>query len=304
MLVHVFERKHLDNGFYRCLLSEPLSPHTEKQPLSIATDILSKHTDLLLRNDLYDCNIDICTPEVPMLFTEDFDIDDLRSSFVNEILTSDLRNKHIYAFIPKTGYSTNISSLEQLWQTSVDMTRGLTVPFDPLLNIEPDQSFLKKGTVWKERGTKVHESMQLMNVVLGAGVSIAKNANIRDSVIGRNCSIAEAVTVENSVLLADVTVEKGCSIRDSIIFEGIEVPEGSHLAGKSVIPANTKLSSPFSTPETPKFTIYAADGKPVTQDDNEDDDEDLPPLGPLPPAHLANGRHSKPHRYLGVRHWL
>jgi translation initiation factor eIF-2B subunit epsilon len=293
MRVHVFESQRSDNGFYRCLLSEPVSPHSEKQSLSIATDILQKHTNLLLRNDLYDCNIDICTPEVPALFAEDFDTNNLRSSFVDDILTSDLRTKHIYAFIPKTGFSANISSLEDLWRTSVGMTCGLTAPFDPLLNIEPDQSFSKKGTVWKENGTKVHESVQLTNAVLGAGVAVANNANIRNSVIGRNCIIAEAVTIENSVLLASVKVDKGCFIRESIIFDGIELPERSHLAGKSIIPPNTKLSSPFTTPETPKFTIYAADGKPVAQDEDEDEDEeeeeeeeevedgDLPTLGPL-----------------------
>ena len=64
--IHVFEHKQFDDGFCRCLLSEPIDVYSEaRQLLSIPTDIASKHTGFLVRNDLYGCNIDICTPEVP-----------------------------------------------------------------------------------------------------------------------------------------------------------------------------------------------------------------------------------------------
>lgn len=66
--VHVFEEKHVDDGFYRCLLSESIDVYSEeKQPLSIPTEITTKHTNFILRNDLFDCNIDICTQEVPSI---------------------------------------------------------------------------------------------------------------------------------------------------------------------------------------------------------------------------------------------
>jgi translation initiation factor eIF-2B subunit epsilon len=63
--VHLFEDRNLDIDFYRCLRSESIDAYAEeKHPLSIPTETLSKHSSFLLRNDLYDCNIDICTPEV------------------------------------------------------------------------------------------------------------------------------------------------------------------------------------------------------------------------------------------------
>ena len=210
------------------------------------------------------------------MFTENFDIDDLRHSFVNEVLTSDLLVKHIYAFTPKTGYASNISSLDEFWRASVDMTQGLTTPFDPLLNIETDQSFLKKGSTWREKGVKVDETAQLTNVVLGSGAIVGEGAILSNCVIGRNCVISSSVKIEDSVLLCNVTVNKSSSVHRSIIFGGNELPEGSRLAAKSVLPTNTRISSAITTTESSTFTIYGANGNPTEQDA---EDDDLPPIG-------------------------
>jgi len=211
------------------------------------------------------------------LFTENFDIDDLRSSFVNEVLTSDLLSKNIYAFTPKTGYAYNISCLDEFWRVSIDMTQSLTIPFDPLLNIETDQSFLKKGSTWREKGVKVDETAQLTNVVLGSGAIVGEGAILKNCVIGRNCVISSGVKIEDSVLLSNVTVNKSSLVHRSIIFGGNELPEGSRLAAKSVLPTNTQISSSaIITTDSSTFTIYGANGSPNEQDD---EDDDLPSIG-------------------------
>jgi translation initiation factor eIF-2B subunit epsilon len=54
--------------------------------------------------------------QVPALFTENFDYDDLRKDFVNGVLTSDLLAKNIYCYIAKSGYSLEITSFEEYWR--------------------------------------------------------------------------------------------------------------------------------------------------------------------------------------------
>lgn len=61
--------------------------------------------DLEVRIDLTDCSIDVCSVDVPALFTENFDYEDLRVDFVHGVLTSDILGKAIYCHVPKTGYS-------------------------------------------------------------------------------------------------------------------------------------------------------------------------------------------------------
>ena len=82
----------------------------------------------MFRNDLYDCNIEICSPEVPALFTENFDYEDLRQDLVNGVLTSDLISKNIYCYIAKTGYVANINSFEEYWRTGY-------VPAQKMINL-------------------------------------------------------------------------------------------------------------------------------------------------------------------------
>ena len=70
--VHVFDEENCSTSseydFHRCLVSEYLEVFPDrKRILHISKDITSKHKNILIRNDLYDCGIEICTPEVSFL---------------------------------------------------------------------------------------------------------------------------------------------------------------------------------------------------------------------------------------------
>jgi len=86
-----------------------------KKILQLPKELISKHPNISLRNDLYDVNIEICTPEVPALFTENFDYEDLRQDFVNGVLTSDIISKAIYCYIPDSGYAAGIATFQEYW---------------------------------------------------------------------------------------------------------------------------------------------------------------------------------------------
>ena len=103
-------------AFQQCLLLEHLEVHPDRKKfVHLSKEITSNHKDVIFRNDLSDCCIDICTPEVPALFTENFDYEDLRKDLVNGVLTSDILSKTIYCYIVKEGYCARITNYDNYW---------------------------------------------------------------------------------------------------------------------------------------------------------------------------------------------
>jgi translation initiation factor eIF-2B subunit epsilon len=227
-----------DYSFQQCLLSERMSPE-EKHPVPLSKEILSNYPNISLRNDLIDTTIEICTPEVPALFTENFDYDDLRTDFVNGILTSDIISKRVYCYIPASGYARGITSWEEYWKMSCDVVNGVTAPFDPGMNLERDQTFSKKVGGWREKEVRVEKSATLQKTAIGSQTTIAEKANITKSVIGRNCRVAADVTIENSVLWSNASVSAGALIQNSIVLEGCTI-EGK-VGEMLVISANSPI---------------------------------------------------------------
>lgn len=90
-----------------CLVYQQLSSPIKS--ISIDAEIVSKHPQMRLLNDLVDCHISICSVEVPALFTENFDYQSLQTDFIHGVLTSDLLGKTIYCHIVDELYAARIS---------------------------------------------------------------------------------------------------------------------------------------------------------------------------------------------------
>ena len=87
-------------------MSVPAIPRVPllKLPFEVFED--TRHLDV--RNDLVDCGVDVCSIDVPPLFTENFDYQQLRREFVQGILSSDLLESKIFVHITpgwRAGYS-------------------------------------------------------------------------------------------------------------------------------------------------------------------------------------------------------
>lgn len=65
---------------------------------------------LLFRTDLESVGVDICNMEVPALFVENFDYQNMRPDFINGVLTSDLLGKRINCTIVGEGHSIGTTS--------------------------------------------------------------------------------------------------------------------------------------------------------------------------------------------------
>lgn len=79
-----------------------------RRQIALPREKISSILDVDVRIDLLHCSIDICSVDVPALFTENFDYQDLRVDFVHGVLTSDILGKTIYLHVPKRGYAARV----------------------------------------------------------------------------------------------------------------------------------------------------------------------------------------------------
>lgn len=100
----------LDPDTDECLHYEPIgSRHVRaKGTVSIPRTVLDGRREVELRADLIDCGIDVCSVEVPSLFQDNFDYQDLRRDFVHGVLTSDLLMKNIHTYVLREGYAARV----------------------------------------------------------------------------------------------------------------------------------------------------------------------------------------------------
>ncbi|RKO95057.1 hypothetical protein CAUPRSCDRAFT_9413, partial [Caulochytrium protostelioides] len=121
----------MDATTQQCLHYEYMEHYLPKRKIRMDLETLKGHPDLLLRRDLIDPGIDICSVDVPALFTENFDYQQIRQHFVRGILESDLLGKKIYIDVAESVYANNVSSPQMYNAVSMDILSRWTWPVVP-----------------------------------------------------------------------------------------------------------------------------------------------------------------------------
>jgi translation initiation factor eIF-2B subunit epsilon len=91
------------------LLSFESRPELRK--VNIDLEIFNHHEEVQIRYDLLDCRIDICAPEVLLLFADNFDYQDLRHDFIRGVLTDDVLGNKIYSHVISGDYAARVKCL-------------------------------------------------------------------------------------------------------------------------------------------------------------------------------------------------
>ena len=100
----------LDSLTNECLKYEYFPRFPSNKSVIFNPSFLKAHPEISIHNDLIDCYIDICSVEVPALFTENFDYQDIRKDFLSGILESELLGKTVYLEVLNSGYAAHIST--------------------------------------------------------------------------------------------------------------------------------------------------------------------------------------------------
>lgn len=234
----------IETGSNRCVHYDEIRPGGESK-IMLPSNLTKEHSELTVRTDLIDCFVDICSPDVPALFTENFDYQHIRRHFLHGILTDyDLYSKTIHLHIISMDYAARVRSLQTYDAVSRDIISRWTYPFCPDSNLGTGQAYtLKRGNIYTEDGVVEAKSSIVENkTVLGTGTSIGEESIVRQSIIGRKCEIGNNAVIENAYIWDSVTVGNGCKISNAIIASGATLGKDCTIEPGAVISYGVKLA--------------------------------------------------------------
>jgi translation initiation factor eIF-2B subunit epsilon len=257
----------LDKNTGRCVFYQGIPPVDGKRSsINIDPELLEDIEDeMVIRNDLIDCCVDICSPHVPQIFQENFDYQYLRSDFVKGVLTSDLLKKTIYAYITDgSEYAARVESWATYDAVSQDVLARWCYPLVPDSNLLESNSYSYEfNHIYKEDKVILAQSCKIGSCTsIGTNSSVGEGTSIKKSVIGRNCQIGNNVTINNSYIWDNAIIKDDSVVDHSIIAGNAEIGSGATLSPGTVIGYNVVIGDGIHLSNNTRIVE-----KPIDRDD-------------------------------------
>jgi translation initiation factor eIF-2B subunit epsilon len=293
----------------RCLHFEQMPNRDQTHYLSIDPELLSDHQELEIRQDLIDCGIDICTPDVLALWSDNFDFQAPRKGFLHSVLKDyELNGKTFHTYIISDHYAARVRNLNAYDSVSKDIVSRWAYPLCPDSNLVQGQSYrLQKGNIYKEEGVILARDCVINSkTVIGRGSSIGDGTVITNSVIGRHCQIGRNVRIDNaylwdyasigdgsiiqkSVIANEASIGRKCTIEaGALISYGVSIGEGMTIRGEHRITRAKRRQQHGEelVRGDPDFEVVGkgGDGFEFYDSDEEEEDEIVDGLNPAAPS--------------------
>lgn len=278
--------------------------------LSVEPDLLSACAELDIRNDLYDCGIDICTPEVLGLWADSFDYQTPRRHFLHGVLKDyELNGVTIHTHIVKNHYAARAHNLKAYDAVSKDIISRASYPFCPDTSAAPHEHYtFKKRRGYREITsdyTVSRDAIIRSNSVVGYDCVVGDGTVVSKSVIGKQCRIGNNVLLDNAYIWGNVIVGDNAEIRHAIIADSAVIGRGCRIEPGSVISYGVKIADGMTVFEGSRLTklswgaevpddteLVGAGGeghKYVPDEEDEDEDVEDPVLSSLRKYFVCNG---------------
>ena len=250
----------IDPRANRCLTYEELGPGgDEGHRLLLDPEFFSGHGEIDVREDLIDCHIDICTPEVLGQWSDNFDYQSLRTSFLFGVLKDyELNGKTIHTHIVADQYAARAKDLETYVSISKDISGRWIFPYCPDTNFFKGQSYhLTPQKNCLEDGVTLGRTTSVRGrTIIGRSTTVGEGTEVEASILGRGCKIGQNVHIHNAYIWDKVTILDGSTVSGSIIASGATIESDckieslSLIAAKSIVPASSYIASAtFSNPK-------------------------------------------------------
>ncbi|ETS60470.1 hypothetical protein PaG_05312 [Moesziomyces aphidis] len=261
------------------------------------THSLARAAEVDVRNDLVDCGIDICSADVPPLFSENFDYQTLRRDFVLGILTSDLLDSKIFVHVAPTGppasavqiasssfpevvgtskygrgYAARVKSPADYDAISKDVMGQWTYPLGPAGYLPGGQRYSpRSGLRFLGDNVVLSRTCQLgPHTLVGSQSEIGDKASLYQSVLGSSVRVGSRTTISGSYVWTGSVIGSGCSIERSIVGERVTILDGVKLNKGCIIAEGCTVGPNV---ELPAFS-RVGNKKEKFDDDFDSDSED------------------------------
>ncbi|KAI5951341.1 GCD6 [Candida jiufengensis] len=172
--------------------------------------------EFIIRNDLVDCHIDVCTPLVPQIFQDNFDYQELRSDMLKGVLTSDILRKTIYIY-QSNEYSGRVTGWNSYDSISKDILARWCFPLVPDSNLSETSYGYEFNNIYKEEKVLLAQSCKIgTSTAIGRNTQVGEGTSIKKSVVGRNCIIGKNCDISNSYIWDDSVVDDNTKLHHVI----------------------------------------------------------------------------------------
>ncbi|KAH7669778.1 translation initiation factor eIF-2B subunit epsilon protein [Dioscorea alata] len=232
--------------------------------------LLMENPALRLHNDKQDCFIDICSPEVLSLFTDNFDYQHLRRHFVKGLLVDDIMGYKIFTYETHASYAARVENFRSYDTISKDIIQRWTYPFVPdvqYLGIGY-QAKLERQGIYRAPDVILSRSAHVGAFsFVGNGTTIGDHSHISTSVIGQRCVIGKNVVIESSYIWDNVTIEDGCKLSHALVCDGVHLRAGVILESGVILSFKVEVGQKLVIPAYSKVSVLP---QPCKQDSDEE----------------------------------
>jgi translation initiation factor eIF-2B subunit epsilon len=247
----------LDPSKDRCLHYEQITSDEEERRVNIDPDLLSSYQEIDVRTDLIDCGIDILTPDVLALWSDNFDFQAPRRNFLADVLKDyELNGKTIHTHIVADHYAARVRNLHAYDSVSKDIVSRWSYPLCPDSNLLRGQTYrLCKGNIYKEQKLMLARTCVInKGTVVGEGTSVGDGTVISNSIIGRQCIIGRNVTIDGAYLWGDVVIQDGAVIKQAIIANEAVVGKDCKVEPGALLSYAVRIADGMTVKGTSRIT--------------------------------------------------
>ncbi|KAK7284297.1 hypothetical protein RJT34_19042 [Clitoria ternatea] len=240
-----------------------------KGTLHLDKSLLADNPSLALHHDKQDCYIDICSPEVLSLFTDNFDYQHLRRHFVKGLLVDDIMGYKIFVHEIHSDYAARIDNFRSYDTVSKDIIHRWTYPLVPdIMSFQNTATKLERQGIY--RASEISQSQTAVVgpcTVIGCGTKIGNNTKISNSVIGEGCKIGSNVLIEGCYIWDNITVEDGCKLQHAIVCDGVTIKSRAVLQPGVILSFKVVVGQEFVVPQYSQVSLLQ---RPVEEDSDEE----------------------------------
>jgi translation initiation factor eIF-2B subunit epsilon len=200
-----------------------------------------------IRSDLYETYMDICSPEVLNIFSENFDYQSIRDHIFKNVIVSDVHCDTFYLYELSTddyvGVIRNVNSYFKInneilnrWAHPIVLENLLISPkleinlkslnmniyFDSDVKYSPKADLV--SSISLGTGCFVDDYSELTNVSAGKFCKIGKRVKIKNSLISNEVTIEDDVEIENSIISDKCIISQGAQIKNCFLGEEVKIP--------------------------------------------------------------------------------
>lgn len=238
---------HYEEGFPGTQFTAHVDPEVLKSP------------ELDIRQDLIDCRIDICTPDVLSLWSDNFDNQAPRKDFLFGVLKDyELNGKTFHTHIVKDHYASRAADFWSYNAITQDLKQGLVSSLAVENNVFGSTRYdrSQRGNIVDHTTILARPTKLDSGSILGPRSSIGAGCTIANSVVGYRCHIGKSVTIDGGYIWDDVTIGNNVKISRSIIGneafigddctigEGSLISYGVKIAPGTTVPAGSRICRP------------------------------------------------------------